>query len=119
MMKNGTYLFFKKSIVWLSVFLFFIASCQTKKSIESLLDITLSKNIAASKTTSSFHCSVYEAKERVSSRIQKTATSASIPSNDALSSDYGAPETVFRISETYYPLKIPLYLLFKNIKIAL
>jgi len=119
MMRNGTYLFFKKSIVWLSVFLFFIASCQTKKSIESLLDITLNKNIAASKTTSSFHCSVYEVKDKVSSRIQKTTQSAFTRSNDVLSTDYVVPETVFKISETYYPLKIPLYLLFKNIKIAL
>lgn len=115
---NNSYPLLRKSTVWLSILLFFIASCQTKKSIESLFDITINKNSAASKTTSSFNCSVYQTEQNVTSHSQKT--DGKILENKIKSSiPYTPfPLAVFKVSESFHPLKIPLYLLFKNIKIA-
>jgi len=118
MTAKSTHNLFKKSTLWLSVLLFFIASCQTKKTIEALFDITLSKNIAASKTTAAFNCSVYEA----------TATKKEIVNKDVLFTTYTSKAIKYatrkidlhaaKVAKTHYPLKIPLYLLFKNLKIA-
>jgi len=106
----------RKTAIWLGVCLFFIASCQTKNSLESLFNISLSKSIAATKTTASSNCAVYVASAHQQENQQKQTTAFEAAAVKMLFSSLDLHAAV--VAKTHYPLKIPLYLLFKNIKIA-
>ena len=107
---------FRKALIYLSVFLFVLASCQTKKSVELFWDIPLSKSITGTKSTVTNGC-ISIAKETGQSvyRIFKCST---IPAPIPLLFYQSENVSEQLIPGVDFALKIPLYILYKSFKIS-